>query len=673
MSGTSSLFKPINIGNVKIKNRVMMLPMAGGDARDYVTTPEVVDFYEKRARGGTGLIIIGGCMVTDFRGAIPSYTSVAQNPGIFSDDLLPGLRRLTEAAHKHGCKIGAQLSLQYEWRSGPDAPIESVGPSSGPSAPHIPPMRELSVAEIKQIIQEYAGAAIRARHAGFDLVEIHAGIGYFLNRFLSSYSNKRTDEYGGSLQNRMRFLLEVIDAVHKQAGDDYPCTCRISADEFMEGGNTLADTLQIAPDLEKAGVCALNIQAGFHESARPLIQKWTPQGAYAYLAEAVKKVVNIPVIAGYRIVSPQIAEKIVSGGQADMIGMARALIADPEWANKVFAGKKDDICSCICCCRCLDDRRDGNVITCSVNTQVSKPDWKPADVKKKVLVVGGGPSGMEAARIAALRGHEVTLYDENPRLGGLTLLASVLNPELEDWVKYIKKQLKSLPIQIKLKSRVTTATINELRPDVVVLSAGGVYPAVSVPGAKSNKVLSGHDIMDITNGRRVAKGLIWEMGALVLPHIYSPSLMRWALGLNFPVKNRVVIIGGGFAGCELAEVLTEKGHKVTMLEKSSRIGSDVGMTERWWVKILLKQLEVDILTNTVVEEITSRGVRIRTGDASREIDADTIITAEKLAANSKIFGEISKGASEIYPIGDCNDPGRIREATSSGFRIGCEI
>lgn len=673
MDDVTKLTEPIEVGGVKLKNRMALLPMSTEDSRDYVTTPEVVAFYDNMARGGAGLIIVGALIVTDLRGTHPAYESTPKCPGIFSDELIPGLRKLTEAVHKHGAKICGQIDLHYEWRKGPDAPIESVGPSAGPSAPHIPPMRPLTIDEIHQLVGEFGDAARRARDAGFDFVELHPGIGYQLSRWLSSYSNKRTDEYGGTTLNRLRIVLEIIEDIKRKAGPDYPITVRFSAEDYMPGGNTLEDALIIAPALEKAGVCLLNVQVGFHESPKAMIQRWTPQGAFLDVTAAVKKSVRIPVIVAYRMVDPVLSNQAIVDGKTDIVGMARALIADPELPNKVMAGKVDDVCPCICCCRCLDDVREGKPMTCSVNAQRGKPELKPAAVKKKVLVIGTGPGGMEAARVAALRGHKVTLCDENPRLGGLILLASVLNPELRKWADYLRRQVQSLPIEIKLKTKVTPVMVDTMKPDVIIVAAGGVYPTFKVPGADSNKVLSGHDIMDMANGRPVPKGLLWRLGSLFAPMMYNPALFRWALGFPWPIGQKVVVVGGGFAGCELAEVMSEKGRDITIVEQSSKIGEDIGVTERWYVKILLKEHKVKTLTNAVVEAITAEGVRVRSGDSTTVIPADTIITAAKLTANTKLYDEFKGKAPQVYAVGDSADPKRIREAMSSGFQAGSEI
>ena len=673
MTSLQRLFESTRIDSVHLKNRIVMLPMVPGGARDYRITDDVVEFYRRVAKGGTGLIIVGSCMVSDLTGTSPSYDSTPRCPGIFSDDLIPGLERLTTTVHELGGKISAQLEIHYEWRANKETALESVGASDVPSGPRIPPSRALTIDEIQQIVKEYGEAARRAREAGFDMVEIHSGIGYLLNRFLSSYSNKRTDHYGGTLENRMRLLLEVIASVRNKAGSDYPYTCRISADEFMEGGNILEDTRRIAVSLEETGVAAISVQAGWHESPRPLTQRWVPPGAFVYLAHEVKKVVGIPIIAGYRIADPFLAESIVASGKADFVGMARALIADPEFPNKAREGRFDDICYCTCCCRCLDDILEGKPIACSVNAEVGRPEAKPALVKKKVLVIGAGPSGMEAARVATLRGHQVTLCDTNPRLGGLILMASVVNSELEKWAEYLKRQVQKLPIEVRLRTRATATLLKELKPDVVVLAGGGVYPDLEIPSINSKNVISGHDISEMVNGRSARRGLLWQLARLFLLYFYSPGFVRWAMRLNFPIRKRVVIIGGGFAGCELAEVLAEKGKQVTILEKSARIGSDIGINERWVVRRRLRELKVGLETNVTSMEITHKGVKFSQKDLVKFVNAGTVLLAEKLVSNHKLVAQFEWKAPAVYVVGDCAEPGWTREAVASGFRIGSEV
>lgn len=669
------LLKPIMIGGVEVKNRLVILGMTSGLGDNYKVAEPLTNFYSEVARGGAGLIIMGSLFPADFTSTNPLYKTNPLGLGIWNDEFIPGLRKLTKTIHDSGAKTAAQLILAYEWRANKDAALEAVGPSDGPGGPGIPQLRALSIDEIHQIVEQFGEAARRVREAGFDMVEFHSGMGYFLNRFLSPYSNRRTDNYGGSLENRMRFLLEIIDRAKEKAGSDYTYICRISADEFMEGGNTLEDTKKVVPVLEKAGIAAIDVQAGWHESPIPLVQQWVSPGAFAYLAEEVRKVVNIPVIAAYRITDPLLAEEIVAKGKADLVGMVRSFIADPEFPNKAREGRFDDIRHCICCCRCIDDSLLGLPLTCSVNASVGREPVKPAPESKKVLIIGGGPSGMEAARVAALRGHKVTLCEKGRKLGGLMVLGAVLNKELEPLVKWMRAQIERLPIEVRMQTEVTPALLEQIKPDVVVLAAGGAPIIPEVPGVDGDNVFSGHDIQNLMNGIPLKKGTLLRLVSPLAKYFNRPSIMRRLLGLNFPIKKRVAIIGGQFAGCELGLTLVGRGKEVTIIEESKRIGSDIGMVTRWVELAMLREAGAKMETLAKVTEITDKGVKVSREGSSEFFKADTVFTVpgKAVEANAKLAQQLEGKVPVFYSIGDCADPGRIREAMASGFSIGSKI
>ncbi|MDD5093174.1 MAG: NAD(P)/FAD-dependent oxidoreductase [Dehalococcoidia bacterium] len=679
MRKLSRLFEPIMVGNVELKNRLVMLGMSTGLADNYRVGDRLTGFVRRSASGGVGLITLGCCYPSDFDSTQPLYTATPMGVGLWSDEFIPGLRTLTQAAHDNGAKISCQMLLNYEWRLSKDAPLEAVGPSEGPGGPGVRHVRELTIPEIHQIVEHFGEATRRAREAGFDMVEFHAGIGYFINRFLSSYSNKRTDEYGGDIQKRLRFFLEIIDLAKKKAGNDYTCICRISADEFMDGGNTIEDTRQIVPVLEKAGIAAFNVQMGWHESTKPMIQQWVPAGAFVYAAEEVKKLTSLPVVAAYRIDDPVLAEEIVAKGRADLVGMGRALLADPELPNKAREGRFEDIRRCLACCRCIETVMAGSPVVCSVNAGLGVVETpKPTPESKRVVVIGSGPAGMEAARVAAMRGHKVILCEKDQRLGGLMILGAVLNDKLENLVKWMSKQVKILPIDIKLGTEVTPALLESMKPDVLIVAPGGEAVTLEVPGIRGKNVIAGYDIKNLLNGISPGKGILWGLSAVVAKRAGGhPSLMRMFMGMPFPIGKRVTIIGGQFAGCELALTLMEKGKKVTILEESKRLGSDIGSASRWVELDMLKKGGVKMETLVKVKEITDKGVRvIRAGGGEEFFESDTVILALGLRKNSTLVNGQEGKLPAVYLIGDAtgdNAVKRISGAIASGFEIGNTI
>jgi 2,4-dienoyl-CoA reductase (NADPH2) len=371
-----------------------------------------------------------------------------------------------------------------------------------------------------------------------------------------------------------------------------------------------------------------------------------------------------------------VAEKLLRQDKADLVYMARALIADPELPNKAKEGRLADIRPCITCCRCVE-AVDEPPVYCTVNARAGR-EWDypletPAAKQKRVLVVGGGPSGIEAARLAAVRGHRTTLIDQGPRLGGNLILASIANRRIEMLVKYLVRQVRKLTVELRLNTKVTPALVESMKPDAVVLAAGGVYPKLELPGINSNKVIGGNDIKQLVNGSVSKRGLMWRLGSIFMRYFYNPTLVRWALRFNFPIKKRVVIIGGWFASCELADTLAGKGKQVIILEKSGRIGYDIGITHRWVVMRRLRGFGVRMETNAEPLEIIDKGVKAKLGDTEEVIPADSVVLTDKLQPNTELACRMEDKALMFYQIGDCAEPAKIMEALVSGFRVGNEI
>ena len=514
------LVEPFKIGNVELRNRFVMLPMTIEKVDNYHVTDDLVDFYEQRAKGHAGLIEIGSCYVCDCFGTEPKYHTTTGACGCWDDEFIPGFQRIAEVCHKHGSKVAAQLQLCYEWRASGDDPLLSYAPSKDvPSGPFVGmPEREYTKEEIAEVVKQYGQAARRCKDAGIDIIEIHAGIGYMVMRFLSKYSNHRTDEYGGSAENRARFLCEIIDEIHKTCGDDMPILVRISADDLMPDGNRIADTLELIPIIEAHGVDAWSVQAGFHEAPRPVANQIVPEGEFIDLAKQVKTVTSKPVFPGTRINTLDMCEKVVTEGYGDAVGMARQFIADPDTARKVEEGRPEQVRPCIVCSRCLDNIFIGKPCQCSVNAnvwegvEVGLPQDKPATEKQHIAVVGAGPGGLEAARVAAERGHKVTVLEKSDKLAGLLTMAQVLNANIEPLVSYWNEEMKLHPnIEIKLNTKVDVDTLRALNPDQVIVSPGGGIIPIDVPGIDGKNVVKSEDIKAMCNGIvPEGKGMIWK-------------------------------------------------------------------------------------------------------------------------------------------------------------------
>ena len=638
MSELRKLFEPIRVGRMDLKNRLVMAPVTDNYAVNYYVTDRMVDFYTERAKGGAGLITIGY-----FTPNIPS------NPlglGLFDDRFIPGLRRLTGAIHPAGAKVEIQLGLEEHmtWRE--DRPFELVGPSNvikrfkpGATAP-----RPLTIEEIEQLVDGFGEAVRRAREGGFDSVQFLGSAGYVLAQFISSLTNQRTDRYGGSLENRARFFLEIIESSRKKAGRGFTLTARLSGEQFMDGGYTLKETKEVAVLLERAGIDAINVTTGWHDSPQPFIVASVPRGKWVYLAEAVKQVVNVPVVTGTRIHDPRFAEQILVEGKADMVYMARPLIADPELPNKARRGQFDEIVPCTACCLCYDRWAEGAPLVCQVNARAGREAQytiEPAKKSKKVFVIGGGPAGMEAARVAALRGHKVTLFEKEHGLGGKlhVVAAPPCKEEFANFTKYLISQVEKAGVQVELGREATVDTIEERKPDVVIIATGATVRIPDIPGIKGSNVATAED----------------------------------ALTSRKQIGETVIILGGGLVGCETAEFLARQGKGVVIVTSRGKVATDVGRTNKWVIKKRLAEAGISIETETKVEEITAGGVRVSRGGESRFLEGDTVVLARGFEPSNKLAKELQGRVDSLHLVGDSFEPQRIAEAIEGGFSIARQV
>ncbi|MEW6613898.1 MAG: FAD-dependent oxidoreductase [Thermodesulfobacteriota bacterium] len=661
------LFEKARIGNMELKNRIIMPAMGLNYTDNESVTQRMIDFFIERAKGGVGLIISAGGYIEPRGRSMPTLLSIAE------DKFIPGLKKLTSSVHKHGAKIGIQI-----YHGGKYAPSSLIGeqPISASAVlsnltGEIP--RELSISEIKEIVTCFAQAVKRAQEAGFDAVEFNCCSGYLIREFLSPVSNKRIDQYGGEIENRLRFLLEIIEQTRKEAGRDYPLICRISADEFLDGGNTLKEGKVIARELEKAGIDAISVTGGGHETDVPLTTGSVPHGAFLYLARGIKEEVEIPVIGSGRINDPIFAEKILSDGIADFVAIGRPLLADPEFPNKAREGRYEEIRKCVACHQgCFDNVFSLKPVTCMLNPSVGREkefEIRPAGRKKKVMVIGGGPGGMEAARVLGLRGHDVSLYESREALGGQLNFAAVPpgKEEFENITRYFSRQLEKLNVKLFLEKDVTQSMVKNLKPGAVVISTGASPKLPDIPGIKRDNVFTAKEVL--AGRARIGKRIVIAGGGAIG---CETALFLATKGTVTP-DAAVFLSSYGALDPETAVSLTRRGKDITIVEMFKKIGRDIGKTSLWVMRKRLKNHGINIVTEAKVEEITENGVKIKKGDYQELLEADTIVLAVGSESDNKLFNELQGEVKELYAIGDCKEPRKALDAIYEGAVIGRQI
>ena len=699
----TKLLEPGRIGQMELRNRIIMAPMGTGYAtNEGFVTDRMKDYYEARARGGAALIIPGVLSIDAPRGRCET-----DQLSISEDKYLPGLSGLVETVHKHGAKIAAQLqhagkiatvdraqgvqqlSASEAEFHGAETITDMTGEELGrlaarfAKAPPDQKTKALSTEEIQHMVQRFAQAGERAKKSGFDGVEIHAGHGYLLSSFLSPAWNKRKDEYGGDLKNRARFVIEVIQATRARVGRDYPVWCRIDGREFdTEGGITIEDAKALAVLLQDAGADAIHVSAyggvitGFIDA--PICY---PLGHLVPYAAAVKAAVKVPVIAVGRI-TPELGEDILRQGKADFIAMGRALLADPELPNKLASGRRDEIRPCIRCYVCATQHIEDWPTVCSVNVATGREaefTIKPGDKPKNVAVIGSGPAGMEAARIAALRGHRVTLYEKNRRLGGSLVFASVVSADNEGLLDWMTRQMKKLPINIKVGTEVSAESIMAAKPDVTIVAVGPNIAPPQIPGGERRNVISGKDLREMMNGRDISGKLAWwvRMGLPLAKPILQrmkPSAAAAFTRRWMPVGKRVVVIGGDLVAIELAEFLVERGRKVTVVSGLRSMAPEMALARRWRVLRSLRAHSVIMVNKVKYEEINEKGVVVSDKKANKQtFEADTVVIAEGIKNNPGLFQSLEGKLPNLYHAGDSADVRLILGAIEDGARIGMKI
>ncbi|MCL6612446.1 MAG: FAD-dependent oxidoreductase [Peptococcaceae bacterium] len=661
------LFKPIKIGSLEVKNRISMPAIHHAYTPDGFVNDRLVRYYETRARGGVGLIIVGGCSI-DNLGTAPKMI------GLHDDRYIEGLRKLTSAVKGAGAKIAAQLYQAGRYTHSFLIGQQPVAPSPVASRLTREVPREMTRDDIRTVIESFADAALRARKAGFDAVEIIASAGYLICQFLSPLTNQRTDEYGGSWENRCRFGIEVVRRVKEKAGVDFPVLVRLSGNDFMPGGNTNKEAAMFAAELEKAGVDCFNVTGGWHETRVPQITGDLPRGGYAYLAWGVKSAVGVPVIASNRINDPLTAEMILRNGQADMINMGRPLIADPDLPNKARRGDLKSIRKCIACNQgCFDSIFSMGDVHCAINPMAGREfevSVEPAARPRKVLVIGGGPAGMEAARTAAARGHRVTLWEKGPVLGGQLHYAAKPpgKQEFMTLVDFYLNELEAGGVEVELNREATAEDVIQQSADVVVLATGARPSDPPFPVTAGDKVVSALDVLagKAVLGRNVVVvggGAVGCETAITIAGIGTLS----AEGLKFLVENQA-------ESYETLQLLLNRGTKnVTLVEMLKGIGKDIGVTTRWVVMKEISRLGVNVIDQAKVKEVNDRGVVIERGGQETLIPADTVVLAVGSRPAGELAGQLEGRVPDLHVIGDAASPRKITQAVREGFDLALKL
>jgi 2,4-dienoyl-CoA reductase (NADPH2) len=662
------LFSPIKIGGVEIKNRIAMPAFGLLYCEQRRPGDRLIAFYEARARGGCGLIIVGGVGI-DMEG------SGVVMPTIESDDYIPDWERLAEAVHHHDSRLFLQLfhSGRYT-HSALTGGKQAVAPSAVPSRYTRETPRALEVEEIHELTRKFAAAAVRAKKAGADGVEIIASAGYLISQFMSPLTNLRKDDYGGSFENRARFGREVIEEVRKAVGPDYPVTMRVAGNDFMEGGNTNVNAVEFCKVFEPAGVDAFNVTGGWHETRVPQLPAMVPRGAYTYLAAGIKRAVSVPVFASNRIVEPAQAERILADRVADMVCIGRAQIADPEWAKKAKEGKEEDVRPCVDCLQgCMDRLFSGKPVECLCNPEAGyEADRRINRVRKPktVAIIGAGPAGLEAAVTAAKRGHHVTIFDQADAIGGQLPLAAA-PPGREEFgrlLKYYQKQVQGHGIALKLGKQVNMQAVRRTRPNVVIMATGSRQLVLDIPGVDRPEVVSAWDALlgKADLGRSVAViggGSVGIETAIAIADRGTASGETIKFLLKHDAEDHET----------LKRIATQGTRKVTIVEMLGKIGKDLGQTNRW---VFLKELEllgVDVLTEAKVKAIADEGVVYEKDGELKALLVESVVLALGARPNDEMEQELKSSGFEYIKIGDVKQPRKILDAVHEGYLAALEI
>ena len=636
------LFTPLRIGNLRLKNRVIAAPTSPSmvTAQGHMT-PEMLAYLEEKAKGGAAVVTYGEAIVH-------SATGKSHNKQIQLDSF--GVRQgLAEAArliHNGGAYANIQLS-----HGGKYGGLASVGGDQdccavayGPSPEHTDQGEVLEMPEtlIYEIVEAYGKAARLCKDCGFDMVQVHAAHGWLFSQFLSPSQNRRTDAFGGSLENRARFLLLALDAVRNAVGRGFPIEIRLSGDDLSENGLSQAECIQVAK-LVSSKVDLINVSCGNHEDpalfCRTHPSAFYPHGVNVEFAAAIRKEVDVPVACVGALNDPEQMDRIIAQGKADCIELGRALLADPQLPNKAFMNRAEDITPCLRCFECFAETSKSETVKCTVNPRMGEQLWVPETLPKasrprRVLVVGGGPAGMEAAIIASARGHEVILAEKSDRLGGnlVPAAAPYFKEDLRSFLKLLRRRVEASSTKVLCGTMVTAKLISQLRPEVLVVAIGAESMRPPIPGLDSSIVTMAVDA-----------------------ELHPEKLGK-----------RVVIIGGGLVGCELAISLAHEGRECTIVEMRDMVAMDVSSFYRGGLMPQLEQA-AHLRTGAAVCGVEPDGVMIRTAQGQEKIPADSVVCAAGFRPDYRQVDELCAQVPESYVIGDCQKVGQIYQAMNQGY------
>ena len=656
--GFMNLLAPGRIGSLSLRNRIVMSPM-GEDLcnADGTVSDTQLAYAEARARGGVALVMLGSVAV-----AHPAGTSNKCQTGISDDRFVPDLRRLADAVHAHGSKIALQLTHAgkigiNDMIAGRPMFVPSVPKSAdfdplfmqvtaqeaaNQAEPFSSPTfkiehHPMTAADIALVIEWFAAATSRAREAGIDGIELHAGHGYLLDEFLSPATNLRTDDYGGPVENRARLLTETITAIRERVGRDYPLWIRMNGHEFFYEGTTLDDAIETAKLAVAAGVDALHVSAyadpskaiGFSEAHTTHFP-----GHFVEYGRAIKQHVSVPVITVGRI-EPELGDQLIAEGACDFVAMGRKLLADPDLPNKLAAGARDDVKPCMYHYRCISQIFIREGVRCAMNPTTGRErelHISRASAPRKVLVIGGGPAGMEAARLAVLRGHDVTLAEASSRLGGKLVYAARTYAPNADVLRWLEGQIVKLGVDVRLNVTADADFARSSGADVVIAALGGDWLRPTIAG------------MDSAHVRTV------------------DELDGWLVDGQPLEGDRIVVVGGGRAGVGLADLASQQGKIVTVVESSSVFAPQVGLVARWRLVHELQSRGVELLNDTTVSHIDASGVGVTTNHGARMLEADLVLVASRIDAREAAVNALRASGLEVHAVGDCTGAGYIEGA-----------